>query len=164
MSEFRIRPARDTDHPALVRFMAGLQAHEPTLDPDLLAEPEAMADSHVAHLLDQVAHHDGTALIAEDPASGNPLGFAIAHAEADAGTFMADDARRVGRLTDLFVTEDARGRGIARALIAACEDHFRTLGLRHMQIGVLARNTRAQRLYEAAGYRDWLHIMTRDIG
>lgn len=123
-----------------------------------------MADSHVAHLLAEAARHEGIALIAEDAASADPLGFAIAHAETDAGTFLAEDARRVGRLTDLFVTEAARGRGIARALIKACEDHFRALGLRHMQIGVLARNTRAQRLYEAAGYRDWLHVMTRDIG
>jgi ribosomal protein S18 acetylase RimI-like enzyme len=146
---FRIRAGTDADRPALERFMAGLQAHERTLDADLLAE---------------AARHEGIALIAEDAASGDPLGFAIAHAETDAGTFLAKNARRVGRLTDLFVSEDARGRGIARALIAACEDHFRALGLRHMQIGVLARNARAQRLYEAAGYRDWLHIMTREIG
>jgi len=164
MSAFRIRPATEADRPALVRFMAGLQAHERGLDPDLLAEPAAMAESHVAHLLAEAARHEGVALIAEDVPSGAPLGVAIAHAETDAGTFLAEDARRIGRLTDLFVTEHARGRGIARALINGCEDHFRALGLRHMQIGVLARNAGAQRLYESAGYRDWLHIMTRTIG
>ena len=44
------------------------------------------------------------------------------------------------------------GKGVGRALIAACESYFRTLKLRSMMIGVLAKNANAKRAYLAAGF------------
>jgi len=159
-----IRPAEADDRPALVRFMAALQDSERRIEPDALRPGAAMAESHVAHLLELVEHHDGITLIAEEAGTGVALGMLIAHVEEDHGTFMEERARRVGRVTDLYVAPEARRRGLARAMIAAAEDHFRALGLSRMQIGVLAGNTDAQTLYRAAGYRPWLSIMDRKIG
>jgi ribosomal protein S18 acetylase RimI-like enzyme len=143
--------------------MSALQDSERTLEPAMLRPGADMAESHVAHLLETVTAHDGLALIAEDPETGAPVGMLIGHVEQDPGTFLEDHARRVGRVTDLYVVPQARRRGLARALIAAAEDHFRALGVTRMQIGVLAGNTRAQALYRAAGYRPWLQIMDRRI-
>ena len=52
----------------------------------------------------------------------------------------------------MFVEEAFRGQGIGRALITACEDAARALGLKLIMLGVLAGNARARRIYEASGY------------
>ncbi len=50
------------------------------------------------------------------------------------------------------MNENARGLGIGRSLIAACEDEARRLGLKQVKIGVLAGNTRAAEIYTRAGF------------
>jgi len=162
-SGVRMRHARPDDRPALVRFMAALQDNERGIEPDVLLPGAEMADSHVAHLLDIVARHDGVTLIAEDEATGEALGFLIAYVEEDHGTYLVQEARSVGRVTDLFVVPAARRRGLAHGLIRAAEEHFRALGIQYMQIGVLAGNVGAQAVYTGAGYRDWLHLMMRKL-
>ena len=54
----------------------------------------------------------------------------------------------------MFVDEAARGRHVGRMLLKACEDHFRALKLKTVDIGALAGNTRALNAYRAAGYSD----------
>lgn len=159
----RIRSVEGRDRPALDHLMATLQDHERGLDPAMLAPAAGMASPHMAHLLEAATRTGGIALIAEDAQTQATLGMLIGLIETDDGAFLIEEARRVGRITDLVVTAAARGRGIGTALIRAAESHFRALGLRYVHIGVLARNTAAQAVYGAAGYRDWLHLMVRRL-
>jgi ribosomal protein S18 acetylase RimI-like enzyme len=163
VTKTRIRPAVASDRPALERFMTALREHERTMSPGLLRPGPEIAAQHVARLLETVATHGGVALIAADTETRDPLGFAIAHVWTDSGTLFDEPAQRMGRLDELYVAEAARGRGLGRALVEACEAHFKACGLTHMQLGVLAGNRSAQRVYEAAGYADWLHTMIRRI-
>ena len=45
-----------------------------------------------------------------------------------------------------------RAAGAGRALIATCEDVARKMKLKSLMIGVLAKNARARKTYEAAGF------------
>jgi GNAT superfamily N-acetyltransferase len=56
-------------------------------------------------------------------------------------------------LQDLFVTEDMRGRGIARSLIEALESLGRERGWYKIFWMTQAHNTSAQRLYDRVGIR-----------
>src|SRR5262249_38518375 len=60
-------------------------------------------------------------------------------------------AARIGYLEDLFVDPDARGRGIADALIEACAERCKELGMPAMQWQTAPDNHRAQRVYERTG-------------
>jgi GNAT superfamily N-acetyltransferase len=53
----------------------------------------------------------------------------------------------------MYVVPSARGRGLARVLLAALEDAARALGYRIVRLDTGPRQPHAQRLYEAAGYR-----------
>ena len=52
----------------------------------------------------------------------------------------------------MYVVPDARGRGVARALLEALEDAARGLGYEVARLDTGPRQPRAQRMYERAGY------------
>ncbi len=58
-----------------------------------------------------------------------------------------------GELFTIYLTQDAAGKGIGRALMARSVDELRAQGFRHAILWVLASNARARRFYEAAGWR-----------
>lgn len=71
-------------------------------------------------------------------------------------------ARR-GWLSDVWVEEGARRRGVARALIAAAEDWMRQQGMSRVELSVAMRNPDAQALYAGLGYRPATLTFARDL-
>jgi GNAT superfamily N-acetyltransferase len=55
-------------------------------------------------------------------------------------------------LEDLYVTDDARGTGVGRALIEAAFERARARGCKRIQLDVADDNTRAIDVYRAAGF------------
>jgi GNAT superfamily N-acetyltransferase len=105
-------------------------------DDDLLAMSRALiADSD----------REGTQLIARDE-DGRASGFATIF-----WTWTTLSAARIGVMNDLFVTERARGTGVAEALIAACAERCREYGAVSLDWTTARDNHRAQRLYERVG-------------
>ena len=70
-----------------------------------------------------------------------------------AGVMLYRKRARVARLYSLTVAPSARGKGLARALLAACEADAAGRGARAVRLEVRASNSSATRLYEAGGYR-----------
>ncbi len=66
--------------------------------------------------------------------------------------FSSVSARRLWILNDLFVSESARGRGVARALMAAARKHALQTGAIRLVLQTARDNARAQALYESLGY------------
>lgn len=144
-----IRAARlPDDEAAILSFIDALQVHEAGFEANRRLDSD-FAAQHWAVLRARVAAKNGVVLIAEQ--EGAPAGWACAH-DDDGEVFMAQAERRHGFLTEIYVESAARGRGLGRALIAACEDWARGRGHALLMIGVLAGNARAIRAYEGAGY------------
>jgi GNAT superfamily N-acetyltransferase len=68
-------------------------------------------------------------------------------------TFSSVSAAPIALLSDLFVTEDARGRGLGTALIGAALDATRHHGLARLEWYTAPDNEIAQRVYDATGAR-----------
>jgi GNAT superfamily N-acetyltransferase len=86
----------------------------------------------------------GALFVAEE--GGAPIGFAIMDWK-----WASTAGGRVGHLEDLFVSADARGKGVADALIARCADKCRELGARKLGWTTATDNHRAQKVYDRSG-------------
>jgi len=86
----------------------------------------------------------GAVLIARD--DGRAVGFATLDWK-----WSSLKAARIGYLEDLFVEPEARGRGIADALIEVCADRCRELGMPAMEWLTAPDNHRAQKVYDRTG-------------
>lgn len=128
-----IRVATEADLPVLRELWLEFQREVP--------EPEYV-DLDIERELgevEQLVREDG-ALIAEE--DGEPVGYA----------FSELSHPRVGFLTDLYVREWARGRGIAAALLRQTSERLRGRGATHLQLDVVESNTRARGVYERWGF------------
>ncbi|MGA7711946.1 MAG: GNAT family N-acetyltransferase [Rhizomicrobium sp.] len=150
MNAPRIRDSRLThDKPAILEFIFALQLYEHVFEANRRADPQ-MAEEHYAALILHLATYNGKIFIAEDQAA-HPIGWAAVH-ESEGEIFIRAEERRYGFLAELYVVDRARGTGVGRALIMACEDWARDRKLVSLRIGVLARNSDALKVYERAGY------------
>jgi GNAT superfamily N-acetyltransferase len=153
MTHFRIRDARlPEDKPAMLRFIMALQRVEKEIEPDRRID-EPVAEEFYDIVLRRLAERNGRIFIAE--ASGHSVGWAQAHEENNE-IYVVPEERRYGHIAELYVVEEARGCGIGRALIAACENWARERALRTVTIGALSGNARAYGLYQAAGYAPYV--------
>jgi len=66
-------------------------------------------------------------------------------------------------LEDLYVSDDARGAGLGRALVDAVADRARTRGCARVELDVSDANPPALALYEAAGFATGKDPGTRDL-
>jgi GNAT superfamily N-acetyltransferase len=62
-------------------------------------------------------------------------------------------SENVAEIKRMYVVPEARGRGVARVLLAALEDAARELGYTRVRLDTGARQPGARALYESAGYR-----------
>jgi GNAT superfamily N-acetyltransferase len=87
----------------------------------------------------------GLQLIARDD-EGRAVGFATIF-----WTWSTLSADRLGVMNDLFVSPDARGGGVADALIAASTDQCRMRGVPELAWQTAHTNERARAVYERVG-------------
>jgi GNAT superfamily N-acetyltransferase len=119
----------------LMRAYCDFYRVDPT-DEDLLAMSRALITD---------PDGEGVQIIARD-GEGNAVGFATIF-----WTWSTLSASRIGVMNDLFVAPEARGSGLAEALIAECVDRCRARGARSLGWQTAKDNLRAQSVYERVG-------------
>ncbi|PQA87274.1 GNAT family N-acetyltransferase [Hyphococcus luteus] len=155
-----IADASPEDEPALAAMMRGLNEAENELVPNRDVT-DAAALEHVRYLMTCVKEQGGFALIGRR--DGEALGFAIGLVETEEGAYVLPEHRRFGFLTDIFVAPQARGGGLAGALLARSEARFRALGLSEMRLNVLEGNGRARRFYGKSGFLPYGQILSKPL-
>lgn len=138
-----IRDGRPGDAEALLPLMRGYcDFYE--VDPP---------DSGLLELARTVAgdSDQGSLFVAER--EGEPIGFAVMDWK-----WASTAGARVGHLEDLYVSPDARGGGVADALIERCTERCRQLGLARLGWMTAPDNHRAQAVYDRVGGErsEWL--------
>jgi len=95
---------------------------------------------------------EGIQFLARD-GDGTAIGFATVF-----WSWSTLSAARIGVMNDLYVAPDARGAGVAEALIDRCASAARAHGASHLTWQTALDNERAQKVYDrVGGVRDqWL--------
>ncbi len=94
----------------------------------------------------------GHILLAER--NGIPIGLASVLTAIEMSGDEEEYAHTLAHIGELVVVENARGLGVGRALINACEKLAKEAGRKEITIGVLAQNLNAKKLYNTCGYAD----------
>lgn len=105
----------------------------------VLGAPDAEVAGHAG--ADELAPPHGTFLVAYE--DDRPVGCA--------GLKTLETG--LGEVKRMYVEPEARGRGYARQLLTAIEDHARSLGHRRLRLDTAANMPEARALYESAGYQ-----------
>jgi|SRR5581483_2177612 len=159
---FRIRPYRDADLPPVRAMLDGLQEYECSIE----ANRAHWADGGAAYadwMLEEAAQNAGSVLLAEAQ-DGAAVGLMTCWRAEDATDITVVPAARVHLyISELFVAEPWRGKGIAGALLAAAEAHARSLGIAQVTIGSLAANRSARRAYEKAGFAEYEILLRKRL-
>ena len=156
---FHVRNARlPDDKPAILGFIMDLQRFELAIEANRRVDDD-VAEEYYASLAERAVKRNGRILVAEN-GDGRALGWAVAY-EDDNEVFVHADEQIYGYISELYVAEDMRGKGVGRALISACEDWARERGLKVMMIGALTKNTRAHTIYRDAGFADYAVLLRK---
>jgi GNAT superfamily N-acetyltransferase len=89
-----------------------------------------------------------------EPPSGGAYVVGWEDGRAVAGGALKRLGPGVAEVKRMYVVPDARGRGLARGLLAAIEETARELGYDRVRLDTGASQPRARALYESAGYQD----------
>jgi ribosomal protein S18 acetylase RimI-like enzyme len=135
----RIRHASEEDLPVLERLWRAFEG-----EVRAPAHVHVDADAELREIAEIVASE--TALVAEDPESGEAIGFALARRRGP----------RLVRLTDLYVVPESRRRGVAEALVREVVDVHRSEGVEYLDLEVMASNSAARAVYSRWGFRETL--------
>jgi ribosomal protein S18 acetylase RimI-like enzyme len=127
-----------------------LQDHERGLEPALL-EGDAMADDHLALLVERCRTWDGRIFVAVDGARVIGIVCVWARVPPDGPDDVPHDHAYV---SDLAVLGTHRRSGIGRALLERAEAFARERGATTLRVGVRSHNAAARRLYRAAGFAE----------
>jgi ribosomal protein S18 acetylase RimI-like enzyme len=149
---YAIRPYRPADHDWVLQCEVDLQEHERAIHDTRLPGLPHTRD-YLARLWDDLAEGQGIMLIAED-AQGERLGLVAGHIVDVPWPMETRDSTRYGYVSDIYIRPEARGSGLAQALLDAIEAHIRTADptLTRLRVNVLAVNAIARRAYEKAGF------------
>lgn len=93
------------------------------------------------HLDEDVAANAAGVFVAE--AQGRVVGYITTRIDREAGK---------GRIPNLAVATDYRGRGLGRELIECALDYFRKEGLTYAVIETMAQNAAGNHVYPACGF------------
>ena len=139
------------DEEAILSFIDGMQLFEHAIEPDRRIDA-TVAKEFFDEIVARVESRGGAVLVYED--DGARVGWAVVYRDEN-DIYVRSQERAFALISELFVVETARGRGIGRALIAACENWARARGLNVVMISVLRDNRRAERIYRAAGFETY---------
>jgi GNAT superfamily N-acetyltransferase len=99
-----------------------------------------------AFLAERIACDESVIFLAED--EGGPLGFTQLYP-----SFTSGRMARIYILNDLFVTPQARGKGVAMALLRQAAEFGRGEGAVRLDLSTAIDNAAAQALYEREGWK-----------
>jgi GNAT superfamily N-acetyltransferase len=138
MNEPRIRLARREDALRLAAFLKGMNYFHrlETLSPEQVA---AQVDRHLALCLADPSH----SVYVAETVSGEPVGYANVHWLPY--LFLPGPE---GYVSELFVSETARGQGIGSALLRAVKEEAETRGCSRLSL----LNMRGRESYQRAFY------------
>jgi ribosomal protein S18 acetylase RimI-like enzyme len=145
-----IREYRPEDRRQVEECFVELQEFERRIEPRRV-EGKVVVEKYLRFMFDKCAQTEGTVFVLED--DERVVGFVSVWAKLKVNGLVNEEAE-TAYVSDLVVTAAYRGRGLGKALLQRAEDYAVARGATRLNIGVLAENTAARKLYNDFGFRE----------
>ena len=155
---FTVRPATVEDLPAMAAMAGKLVRQHHTTDRLRFMLPDDVERGYRWWFEREIASPKVVMRVADD--GGRLIGYTYARLEERDWNALLDEH---GGLHDIFVEDDARGRGVGQALLEATLAGLRKLGAPRVVLSTMTGNLSAQRLFERAGFRRTMVEMTAEL-
>jgi ribosomal protein S18 acetylase RimI-like enzyme len=152
-----IRRASIRDLDQLTALWRAINAHHSHLDPLFTERSEAAAEAREL-VRAQLADADMAFFVSER--AGELVGFCAVRIDR-APPILVEVER--AQITDLYVVETLRRRGIARALVAAALEWVRARRVARVEVRVVSGNREGQAFWRALGFEDLLDVLHRRL-
>lgn len=154
-----IRLANESDAPSLGRLGALLlEIHYGFDQKRFMAPHPHSADGYAWFLRSQLMDRDAVVFVAER--AGAVVGYVYAGIEPTSWKELRDMA---GFIHDVVVEDSSRRLGVASLLIEAAIEWLREHGAPRVMLWTAERNSGAQNLFSALGFRRTMIEMTREL-
>lgn len=153
----RVRSAQSSDTAALGALAGDLVRFHHRLDPRRFMIVDDVDRGYGRWLAREATSANALVLVAE--IDGAIVGYTYARHEPRNWNDLIDEH---GKIHDVFVHPDHRGRGIARALLTAACDQLRARGCERLMLSTATANQAAQKLFAALGFRPTMIEMMQD--
>jgi ribosomal protein S18 acetylase RimI-like enzyme len=154
--EVRVRRAKSRDLPALTRLWRELVGfHEALGGQDFRLAPGAEA-GWKKYLRGHLGKPDRLCLVSE--IAGEPVGFLMASLEKRPGIFME---REYGHISDVYVQEPQRGKGVGKALVAEGLRWFEEKRVSRVRLKTDARNALGFEFWKKLGFQTTVFTMDK---
>lgn len=150
-----IREYKSSDLNDLERFLNELQDYVVKID---YLKRNKRADNFGEYFseetLKEVAEKNGVIFVVED--EERMIGFiaGIISLPDDESKLSGTDLRDEGRITELYVEDDYRGKGVGKLLMEKLEEYFKVKGCGFIRVEVFEPNKDAHEFYKKMGYGD----------
>jgi ribosomal protein S18 acetylase RimI-like enzyme len=160
-SPWIIRPAAPADYARILAMNHAIQQYERDLVGYPVLRPEEVSDGYFADLVAHVEDDDGAILVAEG--AGELIGFAAGYQSTDDDMLVDADFNRHALLSDIYVVDGFRGRGVAQALMTEFADIMRAKGALWLRICAKAQNQAAIGAYLQFGFAPYETTFTKRL-
>jgi len=144
-----IRKAKLKDVSQIVDFAVDLLNHHEKFDPNYA--PAKNVKKVYKKWITRCIHSNNRHLIvAED--NDNIIGYALAETSTKPPVFKL---RKYGYISDMYVTNKYRGKGVAKALLKDLAYWFRNKRLDHIELTVHAKNELALNAWKKYGFEEY---------
>lgn len=154
-----VRPAAPRDVPTLGRMGAALLRAHYAFDPQRFIAPGAHPEAGYAAFL-STQLDDPDVLVAVAERDGELVGYVYAGIEPHSWKELRD---RAGFIHDVYVEADARGAGVATALMRAALEWLTSRGVPRVLLWTAAPNEAAREMFAHLGFRPTMTEMTREL-
>jgi GNAT superfamily N-acetyltransferase len=160
VSDITVRKATAADREAVGELWWEMMMFHRECDPQhfrLKPKPEAM-DFWLKHLAECMEDEQQIVLVAD--AGSELAGFGMGRLGEDPPCF---DLPAHGLVTNFFVRENWRRRGVGRRLLEGLAEHFRGQGVEEIRLGAYARNRVSNAFWREMGFEPRVVTMRRAV-
>lgn len=159
MSEYRIRMARRGDAEAIGALWCVLMEYHRQIDTRFQAS-QAQKPQYVLHAQNMIQSRDSNVLVAEECATGKIVGYLMGELQERS---FAGSIGSFGFISDMFVDEQFRRKGVGRQLYAEMRRWFYIRGAHAVELYAAVLNPTSQAFWQAMGFQPFLTLMHLDI-